>query len=135
MVINQTIVNIQQIKDTVGNSLIYLASPYTHECEAVRVDRFRMAAKAAADLMKHGLNIFSPISHTHPIGEFGLRGDWEFWKQYDMEFLKVCVGMIVLTIPGWDTSAGIAGEIEIMRDMGKPIWAMGQGMRLWGDLT
>lgn len=103
-------------------TLIYLAVPYSHPSAAVRQTRFEQANRAAAKLMRAGLHIFSPISHTHPIA---LAGDlplgWEYWSAYDRAILEFCAKLIVLRLPGWEDSKGIAGEIQIANELGIPV--------------
>ncbi len=67
--------------------MIYLASPYSHPDQAVERLRFEAVCQAAATLMRHGLSIFSPIAHSHPIARFGLPTDWAFWEHYNRDFL------------------------------------------------
>ena len=70
--------------------MIYLAVPYSHADPAVRVARFDAVNKVAAKMMRDGLHVFSPISHTHPIALAGdLPGGWEYWEAYDRALIKV----------------------------------------------
>lgn len=102
--------------------LVYLACPYSHPDPAVRESRFQAANRVAADLMRQGAFVFSPISHTHPIA---LAGDlplgWEFWEGYDRAVLAACGSMIVLTLEGWRESLGVQAEIGIALEMGIPV--------------
>lgn len=103
--------------------LIYLASPYSHTDESVVEARFIHAAKAAAWLVKQfpDENVFSPIVHSHVMhkmgGLGGLGGDWEFWKRIDTDYLHRCDQLVILCLPGWDTSTGVKAELELARDM------------------
>jgi hypothetical protein len=47
----------------------YLACPYSHQDSWRRIARFRAANKAAAELLLAGVNVYSPISHSHPLTE------------------------------------------------------------------
>lgn len=105
-------------------SLIYLASPYSHDDHNVREMRFLSACAAAASLMRQGKHVYSPIAHTHPIAKFGLPLDWSFWGEYDRKFLAVCESMIVLMLDGWDKSKGVSAEMQIAKDMNIPITFM-----------
>lgn len=98
----------------------YLACPYTHPDEAVRGIRFRAASDAAAKLMENGRLVFSPITHGHAIGE---HAPWEAWMALDLAILDSprCEGVIVLTIVGWDKSAGVQAEIAAAKALGKPV--------------
>lgn len=102
--------------------MIYLASPYSHPDRSVRVARFEAACRAAATMMDAGQHVFSPIAHTHPIHEAGgLPGDWAFWEPYDRWFISRCDKVVVLRLPGWTESKGVAAEIRIACDLGKPV--------------
>jgi hypothetical protein len=103
--------------------LVYLACPYSHSDRSIRVRRFHAANRAAADLMKSGvMAVFSPISHTHSIAEAGgLPLGFEFWRQFDEAYLSVSNRLIVLTVDGWQESAGVCEEIRIAQELGIPI--------------
>ena len=64
---------------------IYLAIPYSGMVES----SYEQANKAAAELMSGSdkINVFSPITHSHPLTQYGVRGDWEFWKKVDFQFI------------------------------------------------
>ena len=99
--------------------MIYLACPYSHEDEAVRIERFNAVNVVAAQLMRKGLHIFSPISHTHPIAMAGgLPKGWDFWNAYDRVMINACEKVMVLKIDGWEESVGVAAEIAIARELG-----------------
>ena len=104
------------------NSIVYLATPYSHPNPIVRNERFLAANKTAAELLQHGIHVFSPISHTHPIALAGnLPTHWEFWEAYDRAFLSHCKALLVLTLPGWKESKGVSSEIAIAKSLGIPI--------------
>lgn len=103
-------------------TLIYLATPYSDPDPDVRQRRFDVVNRVAADLMRDGLHIFSPISHTHPIALVGdLPKGWEFWQQYDRAIIACCCKLIVLRQPGWEDSVGVKVEIGIAREVGIPV--------------
>jgi len=101
--------------------MIYLASPYTHPDPAVREARFRAACRQAAEMVRCGIVVFSPIVHTHPLASHGLPQDWAFWREYDRAFLEMCSEVWVLTLDGWRESQGVQAEIELARELGKPV--------------
>ena len=102
--------------------MIYIATPYSHPDLAVMESRFDAACRIAGALMAKGDVVFSPIAHTHPIViRCALPRGWEYWERYDREMLKCASKMIVVKMPGWDTSKGIAGELAIARDLGLAI--------------
>lgn len=108
--------------------IVYLACPYTDSKVHVREERFRAATEAAAALIRQGRIVFSPITMTHPIdvvlseGEGTLGSD--FWVSFDEAFMSCCSEMIILQVPGWNTSRGIAREVEFFRSQRKPISIM-----------
>lgn len=103
-------------------SLNYLAVPYTHPDPAVREGRFQAVNRHAAHLMKQGVHVISPISHSHPIALVGgLPTDWTFWEAYDRAILESCERLIVLKLDGWEQSDGVQAEIRIAEELGLPI--------------
>lgn len=111
---------------TPDRPLAYLACPYSHPDPKVQEERYIQATKAAAFLMEHShLNVFSPITHSHPLHSLaGMRSDWNYWKQIDTEYLHISHTLIVLCIPGWTVSTGVCEEIKIAKQMGKSIFFM-----------
>lgn len=107
------------MKQSNHKPLIYLAVPYSHTSESVRLQRFRIANRVAGTLMKEGHCVISPISHCHPIKEVcELPHTWEFWEKQDRTFLSCCHKLIVLKIDGWQESKGVQAEMEIAKEMG-----------------
>jgi hypothetical protein len=95
-------------------SLVYLASPYSHDDSSVRQERFQAACRAAAHLVRAGLHVFSPIAHSHPIAlAGGLPTGWEYWEAYDEAVLSTCRALAVLELDGWRDSRGVQGEVKI----------------------
>lgn len=117
----------------INGSLIYLASPYSHPDELVRHERFERLLAVVAQFMNEGYLVFSPIAHSHPVAvRHDLPGDWEFWKRIDAAFISVCGAVWVLCIEGWRESKGVAAEIEIAREMGKPVYFIGERGEFYG---
>jgi nucleoside 2-deoxyribosyltransferase len=102
--------------------LTYLAGPYTHRSVQMRGKRVAALNRVAAKLMRQGVKVFSPISHTHPIAMAGeLPTGWNFWREYDEVMLACCDRMLVVTATGWKESKGVAAEIEIAKRLGLPV--------------
>jgi nucleoside 2-deoxyribosyltransferase len=93
--------------------VIYLACPYSSPFRAIREERYRQANRAAARLIDAGHVVFSPISMSHPIEDHmvGPRRPTDWWIDYDLAFMRVCDELIVLRLPGWGQSRGVAREI------------------------
>jgi nucleoside 2-deoxyribosyltransferase len=110
--------------------MIYLASPYSDPDPAVREQRFRDACRATAALLKSGHAVFSPIAHSHALAEHhGLPTDWNFWERCNREHLERCEEVVVLMLDGWRESPGVQAEINIARELGKPIRVVESSLR------
>jgi hypothetical protein len=101
--------------------MIYLASPYSHPDQAVRVQRFQAACRTTVALMRAREIVFSPVVHSHPLAEDGLPSDWGFWERFDRQLLALCDELVVLTLDGWEESTGVQAEIRIATELGKPV--------------
>lgn len=78
------------------NKIIYLSIPYTWNPE----ESFRIANIVAAELMKKGFAVLSPISHSHVIAEHleDLRLDHEFWMKQDLTLLSRCEELLCIVL-------------------------------------
>lgn len=102
--------------------IVYLAVPYSHEDPKVMEDRVKKVNVMAAFLIQNEEIIFSPITHCHTLREYGkLPETWDFWKNYDLEFLAQCRKLYVLTLPGWKESIGVQAEIAFAKEHHIPI--------------
>jgi nucleoside 2-deoxyribosyltransferase len=104
-----------------GDSMVYLASPYSHPDPAVREQRFQAVCRAVAALLRAGHVVFSPIVHCHALVPHGLPTDWAFWQRVDREHLERCDEVVVLMLDGWEVSEGVQAEIGVARALGKPV--------------
>ncbi len=92
--------------------MIYLAGPYSHEDETIRVQRFEALTKKAAELMIDGFTVFSPITHGHAIAErHDLPLDFDWWQHQCLDMLSRASKLIVLRLDGYDQSRGVQAEI------------------------
>ena len=105
-----------------GDSMIYLATPYTDTDPTVRLRRYNLATQIAAALMLDGQHVFSPITHCHPMMKYqDLPPDYDYWEQYDNWFLSSCSELLIVPSIGWENSTGVTAEIEMARSMGIPV--------------
>jgi hypothetical protein len=105
--------------------LIYLAGPYSDKDESVRQQRVDKLAEAIAYFMNvaENLFLFSPILHHYKIANnHSLPHDFKFWAQRDFFMIRQASALWVLTISGWDTSFGVAQEIEFAESLGRDIF-------------
>lgn len=113
------------MKDAHMTNLIYLASVYSQGNAGPnkRTRRFKKACQKAAELMRQGYNVFSPIAHSHPIEIHGLDTieDHDFWLKQDFAVLERCNKLVVMKMDGWKKSIGINAEIKFAEEHGIPI--------------
>lgn len=94
-------------------TLIYLGSPYNHEDEAVRRERFFLNLMALGEILKLGFIPYSPIVHNHPLAsELKMGVGWDIWQRHDLEILSRCDELWIYKLPGWKESQGLKAEIQ-----------------------
>lgn len=104
------------------NSMIYLASPYTHTDKDMRDHRWLAITDVAVQLINKGFHVFEPITESHCYTNMGVEGfTWDFWEEHDKMMLDRCDVLCVVMLDGWDESVGVAGEIEYAQGIGMPI--------------
>ena len=103
--------------------LTYLACPYSDPDPARMEQRYKQVTEAAAWMItRNGWNVFSPITHSHPLAVLGkVQGDWAFWKKFDTDYIKCAERFVILEIPGWRKSTGVREETQIAIDLRIPI--------------
>ena len=102
---------------------IYLAAPYSDPSADVRAARFTAVTVAAGELMRQGAVVYSPLTMGHVIAEaVDLPGDWTFWQASCLSYLEDwATALYVLRLPGWDSSLGVAAELEAARKLRLPV--------------
>ena len=96
------------------NGFIYLASPFWHESELIRLQRVNQVRKAAAELMEKGYVVYAPIAHGFDIAKHlsaAHRHSHDFWMAQDLPILARAETLWVLTLDGWQQSIGVKEEI------------------------
>jgi hypothetical protein len=62
---------------------------------------------------------------THPIdlvlAKEGETLGSDYWVRFDEAFMEMCSGMVILKVPGWDTSSGIRRETAWFQNAGREI--------------
>jgi hypothetical protein len=110
--------------------VIYVGGPYTHADHNVRSARFDALTAVAADLVRRGHIVYSPITHTHPIDVLFVRDDVhlssDFWCDFDETFMSVCTEMVIVPLDGWEKSGGVKREREYFERRKLPVL-------LWDD--
>lgn len=111
--------------DIYRSTKLYLAAPYSCPfCKNWENLRFEMVNIAAMTLINAGYVVFSPISHSHPISiiQPAERNTHELWLGQDAYFLDWADALVVLTLPGWGDSYGVAKEIGWFEQSNKPVY-------------
>jgi len=98
-----------------SEKLFYLAHPYSGD----EGGNFELSNLRASKLIASGLNIYSPISHTHPLDQVQPQ-PWEVWLAMDKLFVNRCDGLILS--PGWEHSRGCKQEKKWFEEQGKPVF-------------
>jgi hypothetical protein len=63
---------------------VYLAIPYS----GMEESSYTQATEATMLIInEHGYNVFSPITHSHPIAKLGVKGTWDYWQNIDYQFI------------------------------------------------
>jgi hypothetical protein len=122
----------------------YLASPYSHKDPVVVTDRFYKTQQATVWLLGQKIWTYSPIVHCHELAQkFKLPTDAKYWGDYNHSMIEQLSGVIVLLLPNWQESKGVAAEVKHALQLGKPIrevieqndaWAFGDGNYLFKAL-
>jgi len=103
--------------------LWYVASPYSHPDESVRIARYRAAVHATMVLFQKNIATFGPIafSANSSFLKYNIKTDFAAWEALDKLFISKSDGIIVLTIDGWDRSVGVTAEIAFAKSLGLPV--------------
>jgi hypothetical protein len=103
--------------------LNYLATPYT-DYQPSRDQAHEDACALAGRLMRTGIEVFSPIAHSHWVAVHGRidQRDRQFWMKRCAPMMRVCDALIVGQLVGWEDSIGVLGELTYFRGAGKPVF-------------
>lgn len=107
------------------NRLFYLATPYSKYPGGIEA-AFVEASKQAAFLKNHGIDVFAPIPHSHPIAIHGGLDayDYDLMLSWDKKFIDRCDALIICMMPGWEQSYGVNWEHAEFMKQGKRIYFM-----------
>ncbi len=93
--------------------VLYLACPFTHFLPEVMEHHYRTSCIAAAKLMKSGIVVFNPLSHSVPINEYlhGIEDQHSFWMGIDLPLLRRCDELLIIGLENWTESRGVKAEM------------------------
>lgn len=103
--------------------MIYVAAPYSHTDPEVVKQRMVMFARVMAKIIEDGKHPVSPLMNHFLADkvEINFPLSWAFWEEYSYQLLTRCDIVYVITMPGWQESAGVQGEIALAVSMGTPV--------------
>ncbi len=107
-------------------SLIYFASPYSHEDPAVRQERYEKTLAMAAGLLERGFLLYSPIVDGHQYNKYWkehevARMGWDFWNKLDTLMIRKSDAFWVFALDGWRLSIGVQEELKLAKMLQLPI--------------
>ena len=114
---------LSEISDcTPANGFWYVATNYSRHPDGLQ-SAFEEACRVTAELMRRGVPSLSPIAHSHPIATIGGIDpvDHELWVRNDAPLVHAACGCLVIMMPGWMDSRGVAHEIAEFTKAGKPV--------------
>lgn len=94
-------------------TMIFLASPYSHENARVRLFRYQCALEFTTKYIAAGQQMFSPIVYGHTIhmADPTINFDAKTWENINNTVFQSCRELYVLQLPDWEQSKGVHNEI------------------------
>lgn len=118
------------ITKSTSGGLWYFAHPYTCKDKDGNFipegeeAHFHICNIRAAELLDRGYNVYSSISHIHPIyrasSSMLARQEHELWYHLDNEFIDSVDWAGIILAPGWEKSSGCRAEKERIEAKGLP---------------
>lgn len=97
---------------------LYLAQPYSGN----EVWNFQAGCRAVRELLDRGFAPYSPIVHNHTLAErFELPGSFSYWRGFDFAMIRQLEVFVILELPGWIESRGVAFETAFAQGARKQI--------------
>jgi hypothetical protein len=102
----------------------YMATPYRKYPGGLDAAALR-AEELAAELIDRGVNVYSPIVHSHALARHTRLSPMDDrWLDIDMAFMRPAQGLIIVKMPNWEISSGIAGEQSWFKVFQRPIFLL-----------
>jgi hypothetical protein len=104
------------------SKLEYLAIPYSNIDKNIMDFRAAVSDYIFAELSSEGRIVYAPISSCHNISKkYGLPKTFEFWEKVCLEFVSSAYKLIVVKLPGWQSSVGLTAELKLAQILGLKI--------------
>lgn len=102
--------------------LIYLATPYSKFPRGLE-HAFAETCTVVGGLIRKGVNVYSPIAHTHPVARYSNLDplDHTIWLPFDQVMMAQSDLLLIATMDTWKESVGIHYEIDYFYSRGKDI--------------
>ena len=102
--------------------VVYIAGPYRYHPEVGRteLENIRLAETAAIACARAGVYFFCP--HLNSAHQTGIAPP-AFYLGLDLQVLRRCCDALLL-LPGWQYSSGTLGEIELARELNRPVFQL-----------
>jgi hypothetical protein len=99
--------------------VIYVAGPYSGASAKDISENVALAAEVGQEIMRRGHAVVCPHTMTH---DWDIRTGLEYqdFLDMDLELLRRCDAICM--VPGWETSHGSLGELELAKNLGKEIF-------------
>lgn len=100
----------------------YVASPYTTDDREQQAAWIDATMRYCRDSFLENEPVYSPIVHWEGIADiYNLPTDAAAWSVQNRAMLRAADVLIVLCLPGWENSKGIAMEIEWAKELEKDV--------------
>jgi hypothetical protein len=102
--------------------IVYVAAPYSNVQDKEHL--MNTIAVVCGQYMKDNPGEYTITGLVHHYAcqhHSDLGTDWNFWKDFCVEFLRRCDKMLVIKFPGWESSHGVAEEIRVANELNIPV--------------
>lgn len=112
---------------------VYVAGPYSHPARGVRIRNAWTAGALGALVAEAGAYPVVPhLVGMHVAEHCDVQQSYEWWIEATRNDLLTCHAMILA--PGWKTSRGALGEVDLAKWMGLPVFESIDELSAWlGD--
>lgn len=103
-------------------TMVYVAAPYSNIVNKPAL--MRSIAKFCGEYMiaHPGEYAITGLVHHYACEDNPTLGtDYQFWETFCQGFIQRCDKVVVLKIDGWETSKGVAAEIDYATHLGRPV--------------
>lgn len=111
-----------ELSTLANNQMIYGAGPYSDPDRKVIIERMAIFDEAMAGLIISGVHVISPLFNHHVLHHRNIPGTWDYWKGFSLNMMSRCDSVLIITIDGWQQSSGVIGEIQMAKDLKKPVY-------------